>query len=233
MRSGDLVLLLVVTMWTVLIIIVVIVVIIVGILITITVYVAHAREIRPHPASRAFQPHLAPLLQVVHAAPCEKDDACGRVAFILLKVQVQAQSDDADELEKMNVEVVWLGAVRLPEEIGVWVPQLGDGAAWFGRRNGPRGESANFTEIGWRWIEIGKGGGLRGRGKGFFVFDIFFVVVVVFDALFVVVQAYEMVVFTLVVDVWLVLAFHVVDVMVAIVWVRGWGYMVRVAPAAE
>lgn len=64
-------------------------------------------------------------MEVVHAAAGEEDDACGSVGFILLKVEIEAKADYADELEEVDVEVVWLGAVGLPEEICVCMPELG------------------------------------------------------------------------------------------------------------
>jgi hypothetical protein len=49
----------------------------------------------------------------------------------LFKVQVQAQADDPDELVEVDVKVVRLGPVGLPEERRGWVAELGDGTAWF------------------------------------------------------------------------------------------------------
>jgi hypothetical protein len=54
-------------------------------------------------------------LQVVHAAAGEEDDTCRRVAFILLKVEIQPETDDADKFEKVDVEIVRLWAIGLPE----------------------------------------------------------------------------------------------------------------------
>jgi hypothetical protein len=51
----------------------------------------------------------------------------------LFKVEVQAQADDADELVEVDVEVVRLRAVGLPEKRRGGVTELGDGAAWFAR----------------------------------------------------------------------------------------------------
>jgi hypothetical protein len=49
----------------------------------------------------------------------------------LFKVQVQAQADDPDELVEVDVKVVRLGAVGLPEERRGRMAELGDGTAWF------------------------------------------------------------------------------------------------------
>jgi hypothetical protein len=48
----------------------------------------------------------------------------------------------------MDVEVVGLGPVGLPEEGSGGIPQLGDGAAGFAAGDGPRGEGADFSVVG-------------------------------------------------------------------------------------
>lgn len=93
--------------------------------------VADVGEVRPLPASRRFETHFAPFLEVVHAGPGEEDDPCWRVGFILFEVEVQAQTDDADELEEVDVKVVWLRAIGLPEEIWGGMSKLWDRAAGF------------------------------------------------------------------------------------------------------
>jgi hypothetical protein len=78
--------------------------------------IADIAEVCPYPASGALKLHLSPLLEVVHAAACEEDDARWCVAFILFKIEIESQAYDSDELEEVDVEVVWLWTVRLPEQ---------------------------------------------------------------------------------------------------------------------
>lgn len=106
--------------------IVVVVVALVGmVIVVVAIYVADAGEVGPDPASGAFEPHFSPFLEIVHAAAGEEDDAGWGVGFILLEVEVEAETDYADELEEVDVEVVWLGTVGLPEEVCVGMPELG------------------------------------------------------------------------------------------------------------
>ena len=60
--------------------------------------------------------HLAPLLQVVHAGAGKEGDTGGCVGLILFEVEVQAQPDDANKLEEVDVQVVRLWTIGLPEE---------------------------------------------------------------------------------------------------------------------
>lgn len=117
------------------------------VLVRVVVWVADAAEVGPHPAPRTLEPHLAPLHEVVHAAPSQEHDPRWGIAFILLEVQIQSQSHDSDEFEEVDVEVVRLGPVRLPEELRRGVPQLWDGAPRLGGRHGPGGEGGYFAEI--------------------------------------------------------------------------------------
>ena len=58
--------------------------------------VTYSFEISPYPSPRTLQSHLPPLDEVVRAAACEQHDARGRVALVLLEVEVQPQTNDAD-----------------------------------------------------------------------------------------------------------------------------------------
>lgn len=60
----------------------------------------------------------------------------------------------------MDVEVVWLGAVGLPEETVRGIPQLRDRTARFAAGDGPGGESGNIAEVGGN----GDFGDCEGRG---------------------------------------------------------------------
>lgn len=90
----------------------------------------------------------------------EEDDARGGVALVVVEVEEEAKGDDADELEEMDVEVVGLWAVGLPEERGGWRAQLRDGATGLGGGDGPGGEGADFAVV---WgdgvVGVGRVGG--------------------------------------------------------------------------
>lgn len=80
--------------------------------------ILYVRKVCPYPAPWFFEPEVAPLDKVVLAAAGEEDDARGCVALVVVEVKEEAEGDDADELEEVNVEVVGLRAVGLPEEGG-------------------------------------------------------------------------------------------------------------------
>ena len=105
--------------------------------VAVVIWIADGAEVSIDPAAGAFKLHLAPLLEVVHAAAGEEDDARGRVALILLEVEKEAQGDDSDELEEVDVEIVRLRAIGLPEQRGGGMAELGNTAAGLGAGYGP------------------------------------------------------------------------------------------------
>jgi hypothetical protein len=94
-----------------------------------------------------LEPHFSPFDEVVAAAACEKDNSRWGVALVGAEVQKQAETDDADELEEVDVEVVGLRAIGLPEEILAGMPQLRYGTAGFAAGDGPGGEGTDLAEV--------------------------------------------------------------------------------------
>lgn len=77
---------------------------------------SYALEVDIYPASRLNKRHDAPLLKVHLSHAGEECDLSRRVTLILIKVEIDAHRHDLNDLKKMNVEVMRLGTVRLPEE---------------------------------------------------------------------------------------------------------------------
>ena len=96
----------------------------------------------------------------MRARPGEEGDSGGRVALVLVVVEIDADGGDGDEFEEVKVQEVRLGPVRLPELGRGRVSELGDGAARFGGGDGPGGERGDFLEgegreRGWGWCCLG------------------------------------------------------------------------------
>lgn len=159
----------------VVVVVVVVVIVIIGIVLLVLVLLRESRAARPlrladaletdpDPAARLLEAQLGPLLQVVGAGAGEELDAGRGVALVGLEVEVEAQADDAHELEEVDVQQVRLRPIRLPEQRRGWVAQLRDAAAGLTGAHGPGGEGGDLFEAGRERRGGGRCGWVCGTG---------------------------------------------------------------------
>lgn len=102
--------------------------------------------------------HLLEVLQIVARFD---GDLARRVGLVALEVEVEGYLLDASLLHELDVDEMRLGAVGLPESVGVVITQLLDPIAGFGGAESPDGVDSDFPAL---VVVGGRGGGERVRG---------------------------------------------------------------------
>jgi len=122
----------------------------VEVLVFVVLYRTDLGEVDGNPTAGLLELHVCKFYEVVEASAGPELHAGGRVTFVVLEVEVDANVGDGDLFEEVYGKEVGLRAITLPEERGRWVTEGSNTAARLAGADGPGGKRGYILQSAWR-----------------------------------------------------------------------------------